>query len=51
MLFKLKNKMQVEVQKRIENQRMLNNHLQEVSHTVTQTLVGKFDQQMEQLDE
>ena len=35
MLYKLKNKMQVEVQKRIENQRMLNNHLQEVSHTVT----------------
>ena len=46
MIAKLRQKVQLEVQQRIENQRKLNSHLQTVGAEVSEMLIVQFDKQM-----
>ena len=49
MIAKLRQKVQLEVQQRIENQRKLNSHLQQVGAEVSEMLIVQFDKQMKSL--
>ena len=46
MITKLRNKVQTEVKQRIENQRALHTHIQNVGSDVSEHLFAKFEKQM-----